>query len=116
MYLGPCATVWIWRSKDNTDPTKWDQDQTQVGRLDDKHFTSWAISPARGLGFLKIFLFSFICVCVLHHMYEDAYEGTQGGQKRALDPLELELQGVCKLPDMDVGNWTQILWESTKWS
>lgn len=54
-----------------------------------------------------LFIYMYLCVCV--HM------GTCGYQKRALDPLELEFQGVVTC-HMGAHTWTPVLWKSKRCS
>jgi hypothetical protein len=41
-----------------------------------------------------------VCVCMCECVYVCVYMGNCGGQKRELDPLELELQAVVGSPMM----------------
>lgn len=55
--------------------------------------------------------FIFICIGVgLYHL--SAY--ALGGQKRALEPLELEVKGNCGPLYMSVRNRTQVLWKDSE--
>ena len=51
--------------------------------------------------------FTFMYVCALH-VYS-----THRNQKRASDPLELELQTVMSCPTR-ARNWTEVLWKSSQ--
>ena len=60
----------------------------------------------------------FMCVCTMccfntyvHHVLP----ATCGGQKKALDPLELQLQMVVSL-HVGSGNLTQVLWKNSQCS
>lgn len=49
-------------------------------------------------------------------MYTKYMPGTQQGQKKVLDTLELVLcMGGCE-PPLDVRNWTQVLFENIQFS
>lgn len=50
----------------------------------------------------------YVYVCVYVHVSA----GTLRGQKRAVEPLELELTSVYNVSDRGMGNWTLILCES----
>lgn len=43
-------------------------------------------------------------VCVFYVNVCHICVGTCGGQKKVSDPLELELQAICRLPYMNDGN------------
>lgn len=66
------------------------------------------ISPGFShLRILKIYFFfiifkccAYFCLCVYVHISE----GIGGGQKKALDSLEVELQVAVSHPDMGAGN------------
>ena len=44
-----------------------------------------------------MYMFVYMSLC---HLYMNA----SGGQKKTLDPLKLELQSGCELPDVDARN------------
>lgn len=41
------------------------------------------------------------------------YVHDQKGQKRVLDPQEVELQSGCEPPNVSAGHQTQVLWKSS---
>lgn len=71
----------------------------------------WKVINKRG--FEDLFKWCFVSV---YYVYVCGYvhmsAGTLRGQKRAAEPLELELTSVCDVSDRGMGNWTLILCES----
>lgn len=76
---------------------------------------------------LSFLIFSFIftvtfslsplsLLCVLGVNGGEAGEGTHGGQKKALDILELELQVVVNFLNKCAGNHTEVPWMGSKCS
>lgn len=53
-----------------------------------------------------ISFFKIVCMCsvCVHLFVHNACAGVQGGQKKALDTLELSLQVGCEPPSVDAGN------------
>lgn len=49
------------------------------------------------------FIESYVCVCVLYMEYMHMSLGAHGDQKRALYPLELELQTVTQVTQLELG-------------
>lgn len=72
-------------------------------RVNDQEFSSWVICY---FYFFFLIFFIHVSVSVCH-----VCVGAQGGQKRALNPLELRLKLIVSHPAWMLGNKLKVLWK-----
>jgi hypothetical protein len=74
---------------------------------------SWEVTLLGGVALLwevcHIYILRFKIMCLYVWVCTFLSAAACGIQRRAFDPLELELQVIVELPDVDAGNHIQVL-------